>query len=76
MGLEETELNDDDDSGGGKSVSSSSVSCSICLEVVFFGDGRSCVKLICGHEFHLGTFLFRFDQLFVKIILDFRGFFL
>ncbi|KAL8166360.1 hypothetical protein V2J09_007859 [Rumex salicifolius] len=50
MGFDEPEFADNDDAGGGKS---SSVSCSICLELVVVDDGRSCVKLICGHEFHL-----------------------
>ncbi|KAL8171756.1 hypothetical protein V2J09_023560 [Rumex salicifolius] len=53
MGLEEAELLDDDDSIRAKSLRSSNVSCSICLELVIFNNGRSCVKLICGHEFHL-----------------------
>ncbi|CAM8991835.1 unnamed protein product [Rhodiola kirilowii] len=32
---------------------SSSVSCSICLDVVLNDGERSCAKLKCGHQFHL-----------------------
>ncbi|KAL6139207.1 hypothetical protein ACLB2K_064484 [Fragaria x ananassa] len=38
---------------GGKSYGSS-VSCSICLEVVADNGDRSWAKLQCGHQFHLG----------------------
>lgn len=40
------------DGGGGLATAVDS-SCSICLEVVMTGGGRSTVKLRCGHEFHL-----------------------
>ncbi|GMG99743.1 hypothetical protein Nepgr_001583 [Nepenthes gracilis] len=52
MGLDETVFIEDDD-GGGKSLSSSNVSCSICLEPVTDNRDRSWAKLQCGHEFHL-----------------------
>ncbi|XP_074320921.1 E3 ubiquitin-protein ligase RFI2-like [Silene latifolia] len=42
-----------DDGGGKKSLSSSTVSCSICLEYVTDIGERSWAKLQCGHEFHL-----------------------
>lgn len=41
------------DGGGGLATEVDST-CSICLEVVVTGGGRSMVKLRCGHEFHLG----------------------
>ncbi|KAK6911593.1 Zinc finger, RING-type [Dillenia turbinata] len=44
--------NDGDDGGGG-SKAASSVSCSICLEVVADNGDRSWAKLQCGHQFHL-----------------------
>ncbi|XP_043708512.1 E3 ubiquitin-protein ligase RFI2-like isoform X2 [Telopea speciosissima] len=43
----------DDEGGGGLFLSSSSVSCSICLELVKDNGDRSRAKLQCGHEFHL-----------------------
>ncbi|KAK7258915.1 hypothetical protein RIF29_24504 [Crotalaria pallida] len=46
----------DDDVDGGdakKSFASSSVSCSICLDVVADNGDRSWAKLQCGHQFHL-----------------------
>lgn len=51
-----------DDANGEKSSSLSSVSCSICLDLVVADNGeRSIAKLQCGHEFHLGIFfLFHF----------------
>lgn len=52
MGLDESDVIDDGD-GGGKSLSSSTVSCSICLEPVTDNGDRSWAKLQCGHEFHL-----------------------
>ncbi|GMH10442.1 hypothetical protein Nepgr_012283 [Nepenthes gracilis] len=52
MGLDETDAIDDSD-GGEKSLSSSKVSCSICLEPVTDNGGRSWAKLNCSHEFHL-----------------------
>ncbi|GAB4835796.1 hypothetical protein Ancab_000712 [Ancistrocladus abbreviatus] len=52
MGLDEPDAIDDGD-GGGKSLCSSSVSCSICLELVTDNGDRSRAKLQCGHEFHL-----------------------
>ncbi|XP_021772863.1 E3 ubiquitin-protein ligase RFI2-like [Chenopodium quinoa] len=52
MGLDESDTIADAD-GGGKSLSSSNVSCSICLEPVTDNGDRSWAKLQCGHEFHL-----------------------
>lgn len=52
MGLDASDVVDDGD-GGGKSLSSSNVSCSICLEPVTDNGDRSWAKLQCGHEFHL-----------------------
>ncbi|KAH9626238.1 hypothetical protein KSS87_018030 [Heliosperma pusillum] len=42
-----------DDGGGKKTLNSSTVSCSICLEYVTDNGERSWAKLQCGHEFHL-----------------------
>lgn len=57
MGLEESDAIGDTDRGGGgkegKSMSSSKVSCSICLELIKDNGDRSWAKLQCGHEFHL-----------------------
>ncbi|KAJ4824305.1 hypothetical protein Tsubulata_029366 [Turnera subulata] len=39
--------------GGEEELSSSGVSCSICLDTVLDNGGRSRAKLQCGHEFHL-----------------------
>ncbi|PSS26516.1 RING finger containing E3 ubiquitin-protein like [Actinidia chinensis var. chinensis] len=51
MSLEDCDLLDDGNGdGGGKS---SSVSCSICLEVVADNGDRSWAKLQCSHQFHL-----------------------
>lgn len=52
MGFDEPQVNDGDD-GGAKSLSTSNVSCSICLELVTDNGDRSWAKLQCGHEFHL-----------------------
>lgn len=51
---------DDDDVGGAEQPSHdavSSVSCSICLDLVVDNGERSRAKLQCGHEFHLGNLL-------------------
>ncbi|KAK9291969.1 hypothetical protein L1049_019921 [Liquidambar formosana] len=53
MGLEDADVLDDGDGGGGKAFCASSVSCSICLEVVTDNGDRSWAKLQCGHQFHL-----------------------
>ncbi|KAL9267591.1 E3 ubiquitin-protein ligase RFI2-like protein [Drosera capensis] len=54
MGFDETDGVDDEVSGKGLLLSSStSVSCSICLEVVADKGERSWAKLQCGHQFHL-----------------------
>ncbi|GAB4855596.1 hypothetical protein Ancab_024217 [Ancistrocladus abbreviatus] len=52
MGLDESDVVDDGE-GGHKSLGSSNVSCSICLEPVTDNGDRSWAKLQCGHEFHL-----------------------
>ncbi|KAK9673141.1 hypothetical protein RND81_12G149200 [Saponaria officinalis] len=48
MGLDETDVDAEN-----KCLSSSDVSCSICLEFVTDSGERSRAKLQCGHEFHL-----------------------
>ena len=51
---------DDDDVGCVEQTSHgevSSVSCSICLDLVTDNGGRSRAKLQCGHEFHLGNLM-------------------
>ncbi|GAB2277445.1 hypothetical protein Dimus_012151 [Dionaea muscipula] len=53
MGLVASDAIDDGDGGGGKALSSSNVSCSICLESVTDNGDRSWAKLQCGHQFHL-----------------------
>ncbi|KAI0511822.1 hypothetical protein KFK09_012454 [Dendrobium nobile] len=51
MGSGESDVAEGDGGGGGaKEVATA---CSICLEVVMTGGGRSTVKLQCAHEFHL-----------------------
>ncbi|KAJ8447821.1 hypothetical protein Cgig2_015184 [Carnegiea gigantea] len=52
MGFDESDVSEDA-GGGGKSLSTSDVSCSICLEPVIDNGDRSWAKLQCGHEFHL-----------------------
>ncbi|CDY64147.1 BnaCnng43260D [Brassica napus] len=42
------------------------ISCSICLELVVDDGSRSCAKLQCGHQFHLGlSLLLSYNQPFV-----------
>lgn len=53
MGLDGADLSDDGD-GEGKAFAASSVSCSICLEIVTDNGDRAWAKLQCGHQFHLG----------------------
>ena len=53
MGLDDAGLPDDGD-GEGKAFAASSVSCSICLEIVTDNGDRAWAKLQCGHQFHLG----------------------
>lgn len=52
MGFDEADAIEDV-GGGGTSLSTSDVSCSICLEPVTDNGDRSWAKLQCGHEFHL-----------------------
>lgn len=52
MGLDGADLSDDGD-GEGKAFAASSVSCSICLEIVTDNGDRAWAKLQCGHQFHL-----------------------
>ncbi|KAL7003104.1 hypothetical protein U1Q18_004261 [Sarracenia purpurea var. burkii] len=53
MGFEDPVLLDDDDDEDDGGRKASSVSCSICLEVVADVGDRSWAKLQCGHRFHL-----------------------
>jgi hypothetical protein len=60
MGLGNDDVSVVDDEGGegcgngSKKGYGSSVSCSICLDVVTDNGDRSWAKLQCGHQFHLG----------------------
>lgn len=51
MGIGDLDVIDDGDGGGSKA--SSTISCSICLEIVADNGDRSWAKLHCGHHFHL-----------------------
>ena len=73
MGLGNDDVSVVDDEGGtdssvggngSKKCFGSSVSCSICLEVVADNGDRSWAKLQCGHQFHLGEFRI-FDTVFI-----------
>lgn len=59
MGLDDADLPDDGDCEG-KAFAASSVSCSICLEIVTDNGDRAWAKLQCGHQFHLGEWKFLF----------------
>ncbi|CAK9148670.1 unnamed protein product [Ilex paraguariensis] len=68
MGLDGADLLDDGDGGGGKAASS--VSCSICLDVVTDNGNRSWAKLQCGHLFHLGGNMI--DVVLVTMVMQFK----